>query len=117
MRSRVTRDGKNDGSKCVTVAATLQEAQPRRRVTTRSGVSSAHERGAKWWITYLQDSVSQAAVMLVVIGHHWENVNGKGLLFWRRRLHDPNDWVRIEIELAIQKGIPVIPVLVGQAVL
>jgi len=65
---------------------------------------------------YLHDSVSASAAMLVVIGHHWTTVRGKGVLFWRRRLHDPTDWVRIEIEMAIKHGIPIIPVLVGQGV-
>jgi hypothetical protein len=66
---------------------------------------------------YLHDSVSASAAMLVVIGHHWTSVRGKGLMFWRQRLYDPSDWVRIEIEMAIKHGIPIIPVLVGQSVL
>src|SRR5262249_39411294 len=33
----------------------------------------------------------------------------------RRRLEDPNDFVRIEIETALDRGIPVIPVLVDGA--
>jgi hypothetical protein len=33
----------------------------------------------------------------------------------RRRLEDPNDFVRIEIEAALERGVPVIPVLVDEA--
>ena len=32
----------------------------------------------------------------------------------QRRLDDPNDYVRIEIESALARGIPVVPLLVGR---
>lgn len=54
----------------------------------------------------LEHEVASTDVMLAVIGPDWLNRENK------RRLHDPNDFVRFEIETALQRGIPVIPVLV-----
>jgi hypothetical protein len=54
----------------------------------------------------LEYEVSCTDVMLVVIGPDWLNRENK------RRLHDPNDFVRFEIETALKRDIPVIPVLV-----
>ncbi len=49
---------------------------------------------------------------LALIGPMWLNVSdGSGA----PRLHDPNDLVRIEIEIALSSGVPVIPVLISGA--
>jgi hypothetical protein len=56
---------------------------------------------------YLAQMVTQCDVMIVVIGPRWS-----GLDPYRPRLHDPNDFVRSEVELALRRGIPIIPVLV-----
>ena len=57
---------------------------------------------------HLQDQVSTCDILLAVIGDRWlETLN--------QRLDDPRDYVRIEIQAALQRGIPVIPVLVGNA--
>ncbi len=58
---------------------------------------------------YLEDKVSQCAVQLVVIGPHWLDMSD---VSGRRRLDDPADFVRIEIETALKREIPVIPLLV-----
>ena len=51
-------------------------------------------------------------VLLAVIGKHWiSSLDAQN----RRRLDDPQDFVRIEIEAALKRGIPVIPVLVDGA--
>ena len=52
-------------------------------------------------------------VALILIGPDWLNaVDEDG----RRRLDDPNDWVRIEIEIALAtSGLDVVPVLVNGA--
>jgi hypothetical protein len=42
----------------------------------------------------------------VLIGQTWSNRVNKARLF------DPNDFVRFEIEIALRRGIPVIPLLV-----
>jgi formylglycine-generating enzyme required for sulfatase activity len=57
----------------------------------------------------LVDVVSRCEVLLAVIGRQWLTVTNAG--GWRR-LDDPEDFVRIEIETALQRKIPVIPVLV-----
>jgi tetratricopeptide (TPR) repeat protein len=60
----------------------------------------------------LREALSRAAVTLVVIGPHWVSVtNAQGL----RRLDDPTDYVRLEVETALASGRPVVPVLVSGA--
>lgn len=57
---------------------------------------------------HLDKAVSQCQVVIVVIGKTWTTVvdeNGN------RRLDSQDDFVRIEVESALKRGIPVIPVL------
>ncbi len=62
--------------------------------------------------TYLDEQVAKCDVFLAVIGRDWMKAKGrKG----KSRLEDPSDFVRIEIESALKRQIPVIPVLVGGA--
>jgi formylglycine-generating enzyme required for sulfatase activity len=64
----------------------------------------------------LNDAVQQTDVLLAVIGDHWLDASfEKGPKIGKRRLEDPNDYVRIEIESALSLGIPVVPILVGRA--
>jgi len=60
----------------------------------------------------LDKSVSQCQVLLAVIGDKWLTVRNKD---GKPRLHDPADFVRIEIESALRRDIPVIPLLVSGA--
>lgn len=60
----------------------------------------------------LNDAVANCDVLLAVIGNQWMTVVDES---GRRRLDDPDDFVRVEIEAAISHSIPVIPVLVGRA--
>jgi DNA-binding XRE family transcriptional regulator len=60
----------------------------------------------------LAEQVAKCDVMLVIIGRQWATIaDGSGQL----RLDNPADFVRIEIEAALARGIPVIPVLVQNA--
>lgn len=62
--------------------------------------------------TYLDEQVAKCAVFLAVIGRDWMKAKGrKG----KSRLEDPGDFVRVEIESALKREIPVIPVLVQGA--
>ncbi len=64
------------------------------------------------FVEALNRAVAQCSVMLVIIGPTWakaETADGK------RRLHQPGDFVRIEIETALAGQVRVIPVLVGEA--
>lgn len=64
--------------------------------------------------TYLDAQVAKCDVFLAVIGRDWMKAKGrKG----KSRLEDPGDFVRIEIESALKREIPVIPVLVQGATL
>ena len=64
------------------------------------------------FVQALEDAVSECDIFLAVIGTHWLTVtNDEG----ERRLDEWNDYVRIEIELALQYDKIVIPVLVGGA--
>lgn len=58
---------------------------------------------------YLEEQVARCEVFLVVIGRNWMKAGRRG----KSRLEDPEDFVRIEIEAALRRQIPVIPVLVG----
>src|SRR5947209_12396451 len=65
---------------------------------------------------HLDQAVGRCDVLLAVIGERWLEVRFKdGPKEGQRRLDDPTDFVRIEIESALARGIPVIPVLVGTA--
>lgn len=59
-------------------------------------------------------SLKECRLLLVVIGDHWlDAASDDG----RRRLDDPNDYVRIEIETALNHpGMVVIPVIIGKDV-
>jgi formylglycine-generating enzyme required for sulfatase activity len=60
----------------------------------------------------LAEKVAGCDVFLAVIGDAWLAMSVPG---GSRRLDDPADWVRIEIEAALARDIAVIPVLVGAA--
>jgi hypothetical protein len=61
---------------------------------------------------HLDAQVAKCEVFLAVIGRDWMKKRGsKG----KSRLEDPGDFVRIEIESALKRQIPVIPVLVSGA--
>lgn len=60
----------------------------------------------------ITDAVQACDVVIVIIGVGWLKSKDKtGAL----RLNDPNDFVRLEIEGALSRKIPIIPVLVGAA--
>lgn len=64
------------------------------------------------FVEYLGEQVSACAVFLTLIAESWlDTADDAG----RRRLEDPNDFVRIEIEAALARDIRVIPVLLGDA--
>lgn len=60
----------------------------------------------------LRDSIANCDAVLVLIGDHWEDVRDDA---GRWRIDDAGDFVRLEIECALSTGIPVVPVLVGNA--
>jgi len=64
------------------------------------------------FVDVLSDRVGKCDALVAVIGKHWvASADSQN----RRRLDDPSDFVRVEIEAALQRNVPVIPVLVDGA--
>ncbi|MDQ1746689.1 MAG: hypothetical protein QOD07_952 [Frankiaceae bacterium] len=63
------------------------------------------------FVDQITTSLDEATVVLAVIGRSWATVAGPQ----GRRLDDENDYVRLELESALARDVPVIPVLVGGA--
>jgi hypothetical protein len=57
-------------------------------------------------------AVASCDVLLALIGSQWVTITDEE---GKRRLDDPNDFVRLEIEAALQRGVLVIPILVRGA--
>ncbi|MFT7638401.1 MAG: FtsH-binding integral membrane protein [Pirellulaceae bacterium] len=57
-------------------------------------------------------AVASCDVLLVVIGEIWLTVTDDS---GNERLQNPSDYVRVEIESALARNIPIIPLLVGEA--
>jgi hypothetical protein len=64
------------------------------------------------FVKALHEEVAKCGVLLAVIGPHWLKVRDKD---GKRRLDNPNDFVRVEIAAALQRNIPVIPILLDGA--
>jgi TIR domain len=63
------------------------------------------------FVRMLEEYIGQCDAVLAVIGPRWLNATDE---HGNRRLEDLNDFVRIEIELALKQEKRVIPVLVGE---
>ncbi len=62
--------------------------------------------------THMQQEIAKCDACLVVIGDRWlDACDGAG----NRRLDNPLDFVRLELEAVLSRDIPVIPLLVGGA--
>ncbi len=60
----------------------------------------------------ISQTLDQCQVMIALIGPNWDETDEQG----RRRLEDPEDWIRQEIESALTRpGVRVIPLLVEGA--
>jgi hypothetical protein len=63
---------------------------------------------------YLHEQLNKCVAFLAIIGPNWLNArDGYG----HCRLHDPRDWVRIEIASALERKIRVIPVIIDKGLL
>jgi hypothetical protein len=60
---------------------------------------------------YIREYVAKCDVLIVIIGDRWIVKDDQGI----SRLENLSDFVRIEIEAALKRNIPVIPVPVGKA--
>jgi len=61
------------------------------------------------FVEIIERSLAQCKVMLVVIGGAWLDMRDSDGM---RRLDDPHDFVRLEIEAALRRNILVIPILI-----
>jgi len=61
---------------------------------------------------HLENALSQCRVLIAVIGDRWIE---SGIPIGKRRIDDPRDQLRLELEVALGRNIPVIPVLVRKA--
>jgi TPR repeat protein len=64
------------------------------------------------FVDVLSEKLRVCDALIAIIGKNWNSSSGEDN---GRRLDDPDDFVRIEIEAALQRGIRVIPVLVDGA--
>jgi pterin-4a-carbinolamine dehydratase len=64
------------------------------------------------WPSLIRAALENASVLIVLIGPQWLTAASKD---GRRRLDDPEDWVRREIELALKLRVKIIPVLFSGA--
>lgn len=66
------------------------------------------------FVVAIEEAVASCRVLIAVIGDEWATAADAA---GRRRLDDPNDFIRLETGAALQRGIRVVPVLVGGAVM
>ena len=60
---------------------------------------------------YISDALASTDILLAIVGPQWIGRTSDGII----RIQEPTDLVRIEVEAALRKDIPVVPVLVGHA--
>ncbi len=64
------------------------------------------------FVEYIGNEVGRCDILLAIISEQWAGATDKE---GNKRLEQEGDYVRIEIEAALNRDIPVIPVLVGEA--
>jgi hypothetical protein len=75
-------------------------------------IDRAGIEGGEHFAETIERALSACRVLLVMIGPRWLDIRGED---GTRRLDDPSDLVVREIEVALERGIPVLPVLIGGA--
>lgn len=64
------------------------------------------------FVEQIEAAVQSCKVLIAVIGKTWVNIQDEE---GHRRLDNPEDFVRVEIQAALERNIPVVPLLVGGA--
>jgi tetratricopeptide (TPR) repeat protein len=64
------------------------------------------------WVRAIEESLTGNVIVLALIGPNWATARDAG---GARRLDDPADWNRVELELALKGSARVIPVLIDEA--
>jgi formylglycine-generating enzyme required for sulfatase activity len=60
---------------------------------------------------YIESELANCHILIAVIGPTWLDIRDRDGC---RRIDDPKDWVRLEIEYALERQIPVIPLLLNE---
>lgn len=64
------------------------------------------------WVRAIEESLTGNAIALALIGPNWATARDEA---GARRLDDPADWNRVELELALNRSARVIPILIDEA--
>jgi len=64
------------------------------------------------FVEVIHSAVASCDVLLALIGEQWLTITDEQ---GRRRLDDPNDFVRLELEAALTRNVRVIPILIAGA--
>ncbi len=64
------------------------------------------------FVEQIENAVQSCDVLIAVIGKTWVSMQDET---GHRRLDNPDDFVRVEIQAALERNIPVVPLLVGGA--
>lgn len=88
-----------------------------RRLSARFGASKVFMAGEsiEGGVDYrsrMMDALAGSSVVVALIGDRWLSAAGT---HGTRRLDDADDWVRVELETALRRQIPILPVRVGNA--
>ncbi len=73
-------------------------------------IDSEGVEGGEDFPTKIINALGRSEIFLLLIGENWLKTHDH---FGRRRIDDPSDWVRLEIETALSKNITIIPILIG----
>jgi hypothetical protein len=66
------------------------------------------------FVKAIEEAVAAVDVLICVMGPEWSTITDES---GKRRLDDPNDFIRLEVATALKRDIQVIPVLVKRATL
>jgi len=61
---------------------------------------------------HIKDTIDHCDALIAIVGDRWLGRKKAGA-----RIAEDSDWVRIELEIAFRNNIPVVPVLIGQAIM
>jgi pterin-4a-carbinolamine dehydratase len=100
-----------DAARAVMLDSMISGAfNPRDQPPAVSIYRDTSERLGVAWPREIRERCSAADIVLVVLGPDWLEARDQ---YSRRRIDQPDDWVRQEIELALQSGNTVIPIAFG----
>ena len=92
------------------VGLQIQGAMERLRPGRVSVFRDVEIRVGKRWPAEIRRQLAMSDVVMAVIGPHWLTADDE---FGRRRIDCPDDWVRQELEFALEHGKALVPVVFG----